>query len=97
MSPVLRLTPPSPIDSNFGRNYTSIDPAPPASRLISGGQPKTEYLSDAAITDLKTMLLNTQKPLFERYRAMFALRDIGTHAAVDALASGFSDDSDLFK
>jgi deoxyhypusine monooxygenase len=28
---------------------------------------------------------------------MFALRNIGTPAAVDALASGFSDDSALFK
>ena len=36
-------------------------------------------------------------PLFERYRAMFALRNIGTPAAVDALATGFSDDSALFK
>ena len=36
-------------------------------------------------------------PLFERYRAMFALRNIGTPAAVDALASGFNDDSALFK
>lgn len=36
-------------------------------------------------------------PLFERYRAMFALRNIGTPDAVDALATGFSDDSALFK
>ena len=36
-------------------------------------------------------------PLFQRYRAMFALRNIGTDEAVDALASGFSDDSALFK
>ncbi len=36
-------------------------------------------------------------PLFERYRAMFALRNIGTPDAVDALAAGFSDDSALFK
>jgi deoxyhypusine monooxygenase len=42
-------------------------------------------------------MLDTQVPLFERYRAMFALRNIGTPAAVDALAAGFSDDSALFK
>lgn len=41
--------------------------------------------------------MNTALPLFERYRAMFALRNIGTDEAVDALASGFSDDSALFK
>jgi deoxyhypusine monooxygenase len=35
--------------------------------------------------------------LFERYRAMFALRNIGSPAAVDALAAGFSDESTLFK
>lgn len=28
---------------------------------------------------------------------MFALRNIGTSAAVDALVSGFTDDSELFK
>ena len=36
-------------------------------------------------------------PLFARYRAMFALRNVGTPEAVDALASGFADDSALFK
>ena len=41
--------------------------------------------------------MNTKLPLFVRYRAMFALRNIGTPPAVDALASGFSDDSALFK
>ena len=42
-------------------------------------------------------LTNAELPLFERYRAMFALRNIGTAEAVDALASGFTDDSALFK
>ena len=41
--------------------------------------------------------LNTQLPLFERFRAMFALRNIGSPPAVDALAAGFSDDRVLFK
>ena len=36
-------------------------------------------------------------PLFDRYRAMFGLRNIGNEAAVDALAAGFADDSALFK
>lgn len=36
-------------------------------------------------------------PLFARYRAMFALRNIGSSEAIDALASGFDDDSALFK
>ncbi|KAJ7695680.1 armadillo-type protein [Mycena rosella] len=46
---------------------------------------------------LAGQMLDTRLSLFERYRAMFALRNIGTPAAVDALAAGFSDDSTLFK
>ncbi|KAJ7259607.1 hypothetical protein B0H12DRAFT_1108825 [Mycena haematopus] len=76
--------------------YTSIDPAPPSSGLLSG-TPKPEETSEAGIIALKEKLLNTSLPLFERYRAMFALRNVGTPAAVDALAAGFSDDSALFK
>lgn len=79
-----------------GSIYTSIDPAPPTSRLL-GGQPTPEDVSESAITALETSLLNKKLPLFERYRAMFALRNIGTPSAVEALSSGFSDDSDLFK
>ncbi|KAG1772418.1 ARM repeat-containing protein [Suillus occidentalis] len=78
------------------RVYTSIDPAPPSSKLLSG-QPKPDDLSDSTIASLRTTLLDTSVPLFQRYRAMFALRNIGTPAAVDALAAGFSDDSALFK
>ncbi|KAG9315811.1 deoxyhypusine hydroxylase [Chiua virens] len=76
--------------------YTSIDPAPPTSRLLSG-QPKPDDVTEASVSSLQEKLLNRELPLFERYRAMFALRNIGTPAAVDALASGFSDDSALFK
>jgi len=76
--------------------YTSIDPAPATSGLLSGTL-KPDDLSTANVTLLQSKLLNTQLQLFERYRAMFALRNIGTPAAVDALASGFSDSSALFK
>ncbi|KAG1751199.1 armadillo-type protein [Suillus lakei] len=51
----------------------------------------------SAIASLRTTLSDTSVPLFQRYRAMFALRNIRTPAAVDALAAGFSDDSALFK
>jgi deoxyhypusine monooxygenase len=61
------------------------------------GAPKPEQPSDAAVAGLQAQLVDTKLSLFERYRAMFALRNIGTPAAVDALASGFSDDSALFK
>jgi len=83
-------------DSEVIPMYTSVDPAPPTSKLLSC-QPKPEDVSESAISTLKASLLDTRLPLFERYRAMFALRNIGSPSAVDALASGFSDDSDLFK
>ncbi|KAG6857143.1 deoxyhypusine hydroxylase [Tephrocybe sp. NHM501043] len=76
--------------------YTSIDPAPATSGLLKG-TPKPEDISPSKIADIQAKLLNTNLPLFERYRAMFALRNIGTPAAVDALASGFTDSSALFK
>lgn len=76
--------------------YTSIDPAPPTSKLLSG-KPAPQDLAEDNVKDLQAKLVDTRLPLFERYRAMFALRNIGTPAAVDALASGFSDDSALFK
>ncbi|KAG8214566.1 Deoxyhypusine hydroxylase, partial [Butyriboletus roseoflavus] len=76
--------------------YTSIDPAPPSSHLLSG-KPKPNDVTEASILSLREKLLNTELPLFARYRAMFALRNIGTPPAVDALACGFSDDSALFK
>ncbi|KIY68017.1 Deoxyhypusine hydroxylase [Cylindrobasidium torrendii FP15055 ss-10] len=81
---------------DFIPTYTSIDPAPPTSGLLSGA-PKPQDLSHASIDALKTKLLDTSLPLFDRYRAMFALRNIGNAEAVDALAAGFADQSALFK
>lgn len=66
--------------------YTSIDPAPPL--------PTTQ---ESKIEKLQNILNDQQKPLFERYRAMFRLRDLGTDEACLALASGFADESALFK
>ena len=72
----------------------SIDPAPPLAQTTA--QP--------FIPELQVALLNTKLPLFQRYRAMFALRDLSSPpdlptavAAVQALASGFSDRSTLFR
>ncbi|GLB38402.1 putative catalyzes the hydroxylation of the N(6)-(4-aminobutyl)- L-lysine intermediate to form hypusine, an essential post- translational modification only found in mature eIF-5A factor [Lyophyllum shimeji] len=76
--------------------YTSIDPAPATSNLLLG-TPKPDDVSPSSVADLQSKLLDTKLPLFERYRAMFALRNIGTPEAVDALASGFNDSSALFK
>ena len=78
------------------RTYTSIDPAPTSSKFLAG-PPTPDDTSDSAIAALRATLLDISIPLFERYRAMFTLRNIGTAAAVNALAAGFSDESALFK
>ncbi|KAI5952424.1 LIA1 [Candida jiufengensis] len=67
--------------------YESIDPAPP---LVTDE-------NNSKIEKLQHILNDQQKPLFERYRAMFRLRDIGTDEACLALATGFADPSALFK
>ncbi|KAF8903099.1 armadillo-type protein [Gymnopilus junonius] len=66
--------------------YTSIDPAPASSGLLSS-KVNPEDASEEGIERLRKELVDTNLPLFKRYRAMFALRNIGTSAAVDALAS----------
>ncbi|KAH8825189.1 ARM repeat-containing protein [Flagelloscypha sp. PMI_526] len=71
-------------------SYASIDPAPPSASEQGSSSPGT-------ISELQKTLLDKSAPLFERYRAMFSLRNIGSDEAVDALASGFVDDSVLFK
>ncbi|KAI3403471.2 LIA1 [Candida oxycetoniae] len=67
--------------------YSSIDPAPPLAKDNSTSK----------IDKLQSILNDQEKPLFERYRAMFRLRDIGTDEACLALATGFDDPSALFK
>lgn len=66
--------------------YTSIDPAPPLATDV-----------ESKVDKLQQILNDQDKPLFERYRAMFRLRDLGTDDAALALASGFDDPSALFK
>ncbi|KAJ3294245.1 hypothetical protein HK104_003822 [Borealophlyctis nickersoniae] len=65
-------------------SYTSVDPAPP----VKAAKPTPE---------LRAQLLDTSLPLFERYRAMFALRNRGDVESVLALAEGLEDDSALFR
>ena len=92
----------SPADGRGGRtssdpvasDFASIDPAPPLPQT-------SEHI---AIPTLQSNLLDTRLPLFQRYRAMFALRNLASPpdrptavAAVHALASGFSDSSALFR
>ena len=75
-------------------DFTSIDPAPPLAQATH----------QHTIDELQRQLLDTGLPLFNRYRAMFALRDLSSPPdlptavlAVNALASGFSDRSALFR
>ncbi|ODV94283.1 hypothetical protein PACTADRAFT_51148 [Pachysolen tannophilus NRRL Y-2460] len=72
--------------------YSSIDPAPPLA--ITQDEDKNE---SEKIAKLTRVLNDQEAALFERYRAMFRLRDIGTDEACLALASGFNDPSALFK
>lgn len=71
-------------DSQVDKNpYCSVDPAPPAVRRD--------------VTELRGSLLDEALPLFDRYRAMFALRNIGTEEAVLALGDGLQCSSALFR
>ncbi|KAF2703336.1 deoxyhypusine hydroxylase-like protein [Pleomassaria siparia CBS 279.74] len=75
-------------------DFASIDPAPPLAQSTKA----------PSIPELQKTLLDTSLPLFQRYRAMFALRDLSSPPdlptavpAVLALARGFTDPSALFR
>ncbi|KAK9246206.1 armadillo-type protein [Lipomyces tetrasporus] len=65
--------------------FSSIDPAPPLP------------FENTSVEQLQKILVDQSAPLFERYRAMFRLRDLGTAESVDALITGFNDPSALFR
>lgn len=54
--------------------YCSVDPAPPSTVVD--------------VTALRDQLTDNSRPMFDRYRAMFALRNLGTDEAALALAEG---------
>ncbi|OAA47586.1 deoxyhypusine hydroxylase [Metarhizium rileyi] len=73
-------------------DFASVDPAPPLPE------------SEKNVELLGKQLMDTTQPLFMRYRAMFALRDLASPPdcataipAVLALATGFADPSALFR
>ncbi|KAA8589876.1 hypothetical protein FQN60_013241 [Etheostoma spectabile] len=71
-------------DGSADKNpYCSVDPAPPALRT--------------SVPELRSILLDESLPLFERYRAMFALRNLGNEEAVLALGDGLQCSSALFR
>ena len=61
-----------------------MDPAPPADPAIPLGA-------------LCNILLDEDAPIFERYRAMFALRNLGGRDAVHALGASLMSRSALLK
>merc|ERR1712020_451717 len=63
--------------------YNSVDPAPPSVER------------DTSI--LLNVLLDEKLNLFERYRAMFALRNKGDSESITAIAEGFKSSNTLFR
>ena len=63
--------------------YNSVDPAPPDTRTH--------------LETLRQQLLDEAKPMFDRYRAMFTLRNMQTSESVTALAEGLKCSSALFR
>ncbi len=63
--------------------FDSVDPAPPS--------PVRE------VGELRSTLCDESAKMFERMRALFALRNIGGNDAVDALAAAFDSNSALLK
>lgn len=62
-------------EDNLSTNpYKSVDPAPPAPQK--------------SIKELREKLLDESESLFERYRAMFALRNNGSDEAILAICEG---------
>ncbi|KAH7055698.1 Deoxyhypusine hydroxylase [Macrophomina phaseolina] len=75
-------------------DFASIDPAPPM----------PQEAQQPSIEELEKTLMDTKLPLFKRYRAMFALRDLASPPdlptaipAINALAKGLRDSSALFR
>jgi len=61
-----------------GKEFHSIDPAPPSKKR--------------SVEELKEALNDQTLTIFERYRALFKLRNIGTEEAVLAISSSLYDD-----
>lgn len=72
-------------ESKPSSSYLSVDPAPPL--------PRDQY----SVSQLQNILMDKSKSLFERYRAMFSLRDMNTDESSLALVAGFRDESSLFR
>ncbi len=63
--------------------FDSVDPAPPS--------------SERSVAELRIVLCNEDEKMFQRMRALFALRNIGGTDSVDALAAAYDSKSALLK
>lgn len=68
---------------NDDNPYASVDPSPPS--------------ETKDIAQLTEVLLNENEKLFERYRAMFSLRNIQSVESINALGKGLKCTSALFR
>ena len=63
--------------------FDSVDPAPPS--------------DEKDVINLRSILVNEEEKMFQRMRALFALRGIGGKKSVEALADAFGSNSALLK
>ncbi|KAI7844634.1 hypothetical protein COHA_001724 [Chlorella ohadii] len=73
-----------PCQESRESRYYSVDPTPAAPAATP-------------LPQLRSSLLNEEEAIFERYRAMFALRNRGGSEAVEALGASFAAQSALLK
>ena len=71
------------IDKPEISEFESVDPAPPS--------------EEKDISRLRGTLVDEEEKMFQRMRALFALRGIGGEESVNALAAAFNSDSALLK
>lgn len=69
---------------NDNNPYASVDPSPPLAQ-------------NKSVEELKNILLDEEQNLFDRYRAMFSLRNQRTKASVLAISAGLKGKSALFR
>jgi deoxyhypusine monooxygenase len=90
--------------SREASGYTSTDPAPPLGvgdvlghtgglAVLAGDKTVTR----PSVAELRVRLLDRGLPMFQRMRAVFALRNRGGAQAVEALAAAFDDPSALLR
>lgn len=90
--------------SREASGYTSTDPAPPldvAAELHHDaslqGKLAVPPHARPSVAELRHRLLDSNLPMFQRMRAVFALRNRGGPEAVEALAAAFADPSALLR